>query len=74
MHNLYTSNRKEILTISENGEEVNKNVSYILQLIDSAIFMTSSLSNLIKNLSEGIQNIKCEYSHDDFKCETCGIT
>ena len=36
--------------------------------------MTSSLSNLIKNLSEGIQNIKCEYSHDDFKCETCGIT
>ena len=74
MHNLYTSNRKEILTIYENGEEINKNISYILQLIDSAIFMTSSLSNLIKNLSEGIQNIKCEYNHDDFKCETCGIT
>ena len=36
--------------------------------------MTSSLSNLVKNLSEGIQNIKCKYSHDDKKCETCGIT
>ena len=35
--------------------------------------MTSSLSNLINNHSEGIHGIKCKYGHDDKKCETCGI-
>ena len=35
--------------------------------------MTGSLSNLIKNQSEGIYRIKYEYGHDDKKCETCGI-
>ena len=28
-------------------------------------FMASSLSNLVNNLSEGIQRIKCKYGHDD---------
>ena len=35
--------------------------------------MSSSLSNLVNNLSEGIHKIKCNYRHDDKKCETCGI-
>ena len=35
--------------------------------------MTSSLSNLAKDLSEGIHTIKWKYGHDDKKCETCGI-
>ena len=35
--------------------------------------MASSLSNLVNNLSEGNQRIKCKYGHDDKKCETCGI-
>ena len=35
--------------------------------------MVSSLSNLAKNLSEGIHTIKCKYGHDDKKYETCVI-
>ena len=35
--------------------------------------MARSLSNLVNNLFEGIQRIKCTYGHDDKKCETCGI-
>ena len=42
-----------------------QNISYILQFMDSAIFMTSSLSNLVNNLSEGIHEIKCKYRHND---------
>ena len=50
-----------------------KNISYRLQVIDSARFMTSSLSNLLDNLSEGIHKIKCKYGHGDKKNETFGI-
>ena len=35
--------------------------------------MTSSLSSLVNNLSEGVHRIKCKFGHDDKKCETCGI-
>ena len=35
--------------------------------------MASSLSNLVKNLAEGIDIIECKYGHDDKKLETCGI-
>ena len=65
---------KEVTRIDKNREETTKNMSYILQFIDSARFMTSSLSNLGNNLSERIQKIKCTYRHDDKKCETCRIT
>ena len=34
---------KEVTRIDKNGEEVTKNISYILQFIDSARFMASSL-------------------------------
>ena len=64
---------KEVTRVDKNGEEVTKNTSYILQFIDSARFMTSSLSNLVNNLFEGIHKIKCKYGNDDKKCETCGI-
>ena len=57
----------------KNGEEITKNMSYILQFIDSARFMASSLSNLVNNLCEGIHRIKCKFEHDNKKCETCGI-
>ena len=36
--------------------------------------MAGSLSNLINNFSEGIHKIKCQYGHDNKKCETCGVT
>ena len=54
-------------------KKLQKNISYILQLIDSARFMASTLSNLVNNLSEGIHTIKCKSGHDDKKWETCGI-
>ena len=64
---------KEVTRIDNNGEGITKNISYILQFIDSARFVASSLSSLVSNLSEGILRIKCKYGHDDKKCETCGI-
>ena len=42
---------KEVTRINENGEEIAKNISYILQFIDSGKFMAGSLSNLVNNLS-----------------------
>ena len=54
-------------------KKLQKNISYILQFIDGARFMTSSLSNLLNNLPEGLHRIKCKLGHEDKKCETCGI-
>ena len=38
-----------------------------LQFIDSARFVTSSLSNLVNNLSQGIHRIECKYGHNEKK-------
>ena len=65
--------RKEVTRIDKNGKEITKNISYILQFIDSARFMARFLSNLVNNLSEGLHRIKCKLGHDDKKCEKCGI-
>ena len=35
--------KKEVTRIDKNGEEITKNISYILQFIDGAPFMTSLL-------------------------------
>ena len=35
--------------------------------------MTTSLSNLVNNLAEGIHKIKFKYEHDYKKCGTCSI-
>ena len=63
---------KEVTRIDKIGEEITKSISYILQFIDSARFMTSSLSNLIYNLSEEIHRIKCKFGHYNKKCEIFG--
>ena len=65
---------KKVTKIDNNGEEITKNISYILQFIDSVRFMASSFSNLVNNLSEGTHKFKCKYGHDNKNCETCGIT
>ena len=65
---------KEVTRVYKNGEEVTKNISYILQFIDSASFMASSLSNRVNNLFEGIHKINCEHEHDDQKGETCKLS
>ena len=54
-------------------EKLQKNISYILQFIYSPRSMTSLLSNLVNNLSEGIHKIKCKYEHNNKKCETFTI-
>ena len=48
---------KEGTRIDKNGEEITKNISYVLQFFDSARFMASLLSNLVNNLSEEICKI-----------------
>ena len=58
---------KEVTRIGKNGEEITKNICYILQFIDSAKFMASSLSNLVNNLSEGIHRIKYKFGHNERK-------
>ena len=73
MHNLYSPNSKRSYRIQKNGEEFIKNISYKLQVIDSAKFMASSLSNLVNNLSEEVDRIKWKFEHEDKKCEICGI-
>ena len=55
IHNLYSSNRKRSYEIDENGEEITKHLSYI----------SSSLSNLANNLSEGLPRIQCKSEHDN---------
>ena len=62
---------KEVARIDKNGEEIAKNIYYIIQFIDSARFMASSSSNLVNNLSEEIHRIKFKFGHDDKKCDTC---
>ena len=46
---------------------------FILQFIDSARLMASSLSNLVNSLAEGIHKIKNKCGHDDKKSKNCGI-
>ena len=58
---------KEVTRIYKNEEEIRKTISYILQFIDSAKCIASSLSNLVNNLSEGILKIKRKYGLDDGK-------
>ena len=50
------------------------NLSLILQFIDRARFIASSLSKLVNNFPEGTHKIKCKYGRDDKKFEICGIT
>ena len=51
---------EEFTKIDTYGEEITKNVPYILQ-------------GQLNNLSEGIYKIKFKCGHNDKKCETSGI-
>ena len=44
-----------------------QNMSYILQFIDTARFISSLLSNLANILSEGMHRTKCKCGHNDKK-------
>ena len=43
----FTVLTEKVTRIDKNGEEITKNISHILQFIDSARFTASSLSNLV---------------------------
>ena len=75
IRNFFNSKRKKKLQelIKKEKKKLKKTVSYRSQFIDSAKFMTSTLSNLVNNLLECIHRIKCKYRHDNKKCQTCGI-
>ena len=49
---------KEVTKIDKDG---NKTIFYEMKYIDSERFMTTSLSNLADNLTEGIHKIKCRH-------------
>ena len=51
---------KEVTKTDKDGNESVVNISYKIKFINSARFMTTSLSNLVDNLAEGIHKIKCK--------------
>ena len=77
MHNLNNSYGKRSTRVDKNGEEITKNISHILLLIESVRFMASSLSNLVNNISEAIHRFKCKFWHyyknvkRKIKCKYC---
>ena len=57
---IFCSTEKEVTKIDKDGNESVATISDKIKCIDSAIFMASSLSNLVDNLAEGIHKIKCK--------------
>ena len=47
------------------------NISYVLQFIDSAIFIASSFSNLVNNHFGGVHRIKGKLEYTDKKSQAC---
>ena len=58
VQNFSLPKEKEVTNIYKDGNESVVTLSYKIELIDSARFMASSLSNLVDNLAEGIHKIK----------------
>ena len=52
--------KKEITKIDKDGNKTVVTISHKLKLINSTRFMTTSLSNLVDSLTEGIHKIKCK--------------
>ena len=52
--------KKEITKINEDDNKSVDSIFYEIQFIDSMRFMTTSLSNLVNNIAEGIHKIKCK--------------
>ena len=57
--------KKEILKKDKNGNDKITKISYKIKFIDSCRFMSTSLSNLVSNLSEGLHNDRC------IDCKSC---
>ena len=70
---LEENTEKEVTRIDENGKEITKHRSYILNLLIAEDSWQAHYQNLFNNLSERIHRIKCKFGHNDKKCETCVI-
>ena len=57
--------KKQTIKIDKDGNDKIVNISYQIKIIDSFRFMSSSLSSLADNLSEGIHTYKCT------DCKSC---
>ena len=57
--------KKEITKKDKNGKDKITKISYKVKFIDSYRFMSTSLSNLVSNLSEGLHNDRC------IDCKSC---
>ena len=57
--------KKEIIKKDKNGNDKITKISYKIEFIDSYRFMSTSLSNLVSNLSEGLHNNRC------IDCKSC---
>ena len=57
--------KKEITKKDKNGNDKIIKISYKIKFIDSYRFMSTSLSNLVSNLSEGLHNDRC------IDCKSC---
>ena len=65
MHNFFGTNQKGNYKNDKNGKDKITKISYKIKFIDSYRFMSTSLSKLINNLSEGLHNDKCT------DCKSC---
>ena len=57
--------KKEITKKDKKGNDKITKISYKIKFIDSCRFMSTSLSNLVSNLSEGLYNDRC------IDCKSC---
>ena len=57
--------KKEITKKDKNGNDKIRKISYKIKFISSSRFMSTSLSNLVSNLSEGLHNDRC------IDCKSC---
>ena len=57
--------KKEIIKKDKDGKDKVTKISYKIKFIDSFRFISSSLSNLVDNLSEGLHNDRC------IDCKSC---
>ena len=57
--------KKQTTKKDKNGNDKNTKISYEIKFIDSYRFMSTSLSNLVSNLSKGVRNDRC------ISCKSC---
>ena len=61
--------KKKITKINKDGNESNETISCKIKFVDSVKFMTTLLSKLVDNLTEGIHKIKYKHCNSFFEYE-----